>query len=88
MANWPEHTVEQRTLYLVAEVGELAEAILHLVRQRQTGQEHTAALEAVGMEMHDVLWNICELANALNIDLDEAVEKKREMILRKVTKEH
>lgn len=70
-------TIEERTIYTMAELGELAEVIL----KRDTIQD---AKREIGLEMFDVIWNVCDLANKLNIDLEKAfaekmkINKKRE----------
>ena len=56
-------TIEERTIYTMAELGELAEVIL----KRDTIQD---AKKKIGLEMFDVIWNVCDLANKLNIDLE------------------
>lgn len=56
-------TIEERTIYTMAELGELAEVIL----KRDTIQD---AKREIGLEMFDVIWNVCDLANKLNVDLE------------------
>ena len=53
----------------MAELGELAEVIL----KRDTIQD---AKREISLEMFDVIWNICDLANKLNIDLEKAFKEK------------
>src|SRR5690348_14432592 len=73
----PKATVEQRTLFLLTEVGEVAREILRLARSNDPAQ--TDAIKAdLGMEMYDVIWNICDLANLLDIDLEQAFAAKIE----------
>ncbi|AKR10316.1 pyrophosphatase [Bacillus cereus] len=62
-------TIEERTIYTIAELGELAEVIL----KRDTIQD---AKREIGLEMFDVIWNVCDLANKLNIDLEKAFKEK------------
>ncbi|EKS8373981.1 pyrophosphatase, partial [Bacillus cereus] len=62
-------TIEERTIYTMAELGELAEVIL----KRDTIQD---AKREIGLEMFDVIWNVCDLANKLNIDLEKAFKEK------------
>ncbi|MNB87040.1 MazG nucleotide pyrophosphohydrolase domain protein [compost metagenome] len=64
-------TIEQRTLYLMTEVGELAKEVLS-VSFHPTDE----IKENLGYEMYDVVWNIFDLANKLGIDLDQAFKKK------------
>ncbi|PFE01312.1 pyrophosphatase [Bacillus cereus] len=62
-------TIEMRTMYLMAELGELAEAIVKRNEDQNTNRE-------IGLEMFDVIWNVCDLANKLEIDLEEAFQEK------------
>ncbi len=62
-------TIEERTIYTMAELGELAEVIL----KRDTIQD---AKREISLEMFDVIWNVCDLANKLNIDLEKAFKEK------------
>ncbi|MBO1628336.1 MazG nucleotide pyrophosphohydrolase domain-containing protein [Bacillus arachidis] len=62
-------TIEMRTMYLMAELGELAEAIVKRNEDKNTNRE-------IGLEMFDVIWNVCDLANKLEIDLEEAFQEK------------
>ena len=66
-------TIEERTIYMMAELGELAEVIL----KRDTIQD---AKRESGLEMFDVIWNVCDLANKLNVDLEKAFEEKWKLI--------
>ena len=60
-------TIEQRTLYLMTEVGELAKEVLSVSFHPEAEKK-----ENLGFEMYDVVWNIFDLANKLGIDLDKA----------------
>ena len=74
----PEITVEQRMLFLLTEVGEVAREVLRL--SRSADQANADAIKAdLGMEMYDVIWNICDLANLLGIDLEQAFAAKIEI---------
>lgn len=66
-------TIEQRMLYLMTEVGELAKEVLSV--SFHPDEERKANL---GYEMYDVVWNIFDLANKLDIDLTEAFSEKKE----------
>jgi len=74
----PEITVEQRMLFLMTEVGEMTREVLLL-----SGASKQANLDTVkadlGMEMYDVIWNICDLANMLGIDLETSFAAKIEI---------
>lgn len=64
---WPETSPEQRFLFLVEEVGELARVL----------QDRAVAPETDGAEeLFDVIWNVCDLANLLGIDLDSVSDRK------------
>ncbi len=72
---WPDLAPEQRFVYLVSEVGELADAL----RQLDPGATPDAIAEArsqAGYEMYDIVWNLCDLANTLSIDLEAAFAAK------------
>ena len=74
----PEITVEQRMLFLLTEVGEVAREVLQL--SRSADQANADAIKAdLGMEMYDVIWNICDLANMLSIDLEASFAAKIEI---------
>jgi NTP pyrophosphatase (non-canonical NTP hydrolase) len=74
----PEITAEQRALFLLTEVGEVAREVLRL--SVSAGQVNTDAIKAeLGMEMYDVIWNICDLANMLSIDLEASFAAKIEI---------
>jgi NTP pyrophosphatase (non-canonical NTP hydrolase) len=74
----PEITVEQRVLFLLTEVGEVAREVLRL--SRSADQANADAIKAdLGMEMYDVIWNICDLANMLGIDLETSFAAKIEI---------
>lgn len=60
-------TVEERTMYLISEVGELSKSILK-------GNKID-----IGLEMFDVVWNVLDIANKLGIDANEAFHKKMEI---------
>ncbi|EEM70781.1 pyrophosphatase [Bacillus thuringiensis serovar andalousiensis BGSC 4AW1] len=62
-------TIEERAMYTMAELGELAEVILKRDKIQDSKRE-------IGLEMFDVIWNVCDLANKLEIDLEKALKKK------------
>ncbi|ENQ3105081.1 MazG nucleotide pyrophosphohydrolase domain-containing protein [Bacillus sp. 491mf] len=64
-------TIEKRTMYLMAELGELTEAILK--------RNDDNVKREIGLEMFDVIWNVCDLANKLGINLEEAFREKMEI---------
>ncbi|WHT93136.1 MazG nucleotide pyrophosphohydrolase domain-containing protein [Bacillus cereus] len=62
-------TIEERAMYTMTELGELAEVILKRDKIQDSKRE-------IGLEMFDVIWNVCDLANKLEIDLEKAFEEK------------
>jgi len=74
----PQITVEQRVLFLISEVGEVTREVLRL--SRPSDQATVDGIKAdLGMEMYDVIWNICDLANMLGIDLEASFAAKIEI---------
>ncbi|RMF77698.1 MAG: hypothetical protein D6737_17045 [Chloroflexi bacterium] len=71
-------TLERRVAFLVTEVGEVAQEVLSL-SGAYNDADREAALQNLGLEMYDVLWNLCDLANMVGIDLDEAARRKIEI---------
>lgn len=58
-------------MYLMAELGELTEAVLR--------RNDDNIKREIDLEMFDVIWNVCDLANKLEIDLEEAFQEKMEI---------
>jgi len=71
-----DKTPEQRMLYLTSEVGEVSLEVLKLEGFRQGGEDQDQLKENLGMEIYDVVWNLCDLANMFDIDLADAFQKK------------
>ena len=67
-------TIEQRMLYLMSEVGELSKEVLTV-----SFDPNAEKKENLGYEMYDVVWNIFDLANKLDIDLEQAFKRKMEI---------
>lgn len=70
-----QSSMESRMVYLVSEVGEVAKEVLHLMHNPEPDQREVIK-DRLGMEMYDVVWNLLELANKLDIDLESAFKKK------------
>lgn len=81
---WAPKSPEERFLYLVGEVGELAQAVSRLRLGTGIDGDSIEARAEVGAEMYDVIWNVCDLANILAIDLDAAAAAKAEFNRRRV----
>lgn len=65
------NSVERRMLYLTSEVGEVSEEVLKILEKNGD-----ASKENLGMEIYDVIWNLLELANQLDIDVEASARKK------------
>lgn len=78
---WPKRSPEQRALYLVSEIGELASALIEFARAEQDNETLEGKREAVGDEMSDIIWNVCDLAEILSIDLESAILTKQKRML-------
>ena len=71
----PAMTVERRVMFLMTEVGEVTREVLRL--SRSVDQADADAIKAdLGMEMYDVIWNLCDLANMVGIDLETSFAAK------------
>ena len=73
---WLDRTPDQRFRYLISEIGELSN---DLIRLHQKDKELETLKTKIGHEMFDVMWNICDLANLLDIDLEKCALEKREL---------
>ena len=72
---WHDTTPEERAMWLVTEAGELVREVLRLAEA--TGEAEIAGVRhKLGMEMYDVVWNLCDLANIVGVDLEEAFAEK------------
>jgi NTP pyrophosphatase (non-canonical NTP hydrolase) len=72
---WHDTTAEERAMWLVTEVGELLREVLRL--PEAAGEAELAGVRHnLGMEMYDVVWNLCDLANIAGVDLEEAFAEK------------
>ena len=78
-------TLEQRLAYLMSEVGEVAKEVLRLSRDgsedvgKMEATETEVVVENLGMEVHDVIWNLLDLADMVGIDLEEAFKRKAKL---------
>jgi NTP pyrophosphatase (non-canonical NTP hydrolase) len=75
---WHDTTLEQRLLFLVTEIGEVAEEVLRL-SGAVNDVDREEARNRLGLELYDVLWNLCDLANLAGIDLEEHIARKAEV---------
>jgi NTP pyrophosphatase (non-canonical NTP hydrolase) len=70
---WSDRSIDQRFRFLISEIGELSN---ELIKLNNPDQNIAELKRKIGHEMFDVLWNICDLANLLEIDLDKCAREK------------
>lgn len=71
---WNQTDPVVRMLYVTAEIGEVADALNALLAAPSADQD--AAKDGLGHEIFDAIWNLCALANATGIDLEQAASTK------------
>ena len=67
------------TLGLCGEAGEVAEKVKKVLRDRQ-GRFGPEAVEAIGLELGDVLWYVAQLATELGLRLDDVATANLEKL--------
>ena len=73
--NWTDRDPSQRFRYLISELGELSRELLRL----EWGEEDLEQVKRhIAYEMYDIVWNVCDLANQLDIDLEQHFSAKRQ----------
>lgn len=73
---WTDHNPGQRFRYLISEVGELSQELTRL-EWNPTATDVDEIKRNIGHEIYDIVWNLCELANQLEIDLESAFAEKQ-----------
>ncbi len=73
---WKKTSPEQRVLDLVSEIGELSREVLKLTNPNERGVNIEDSRVNLGSEIYDCVWNLCDLANILDIDLEAAFTEK------------
>lgn len=76
--NWPQRSPEERMLYLISEVGELATTLIEVNNSRDNLTDDSKA--RVSEEMVDVIWNVCALAVGYGLDINAAAKEKLEVM--------
>lgn len=66
--------LETRFMFMISEVGELTNDLLKL--KASTVEDQEIIKRNIGHELFDVIWNIFDLSNRLNIDLEVAFKEK------------
>lgn len=76
--NWQGETISTRLHYLKSEVLEATQEIaaISLAKTEEEKEEH---LNNLGLELFDILWNVAEIANRYNIDLNDSAKQKIEI---------
>jgi NTP pyrophosphatase (non-canonical NTP hydrolase) len=72
---WADTTIAERVRFLIGEVQELAEEARLLAAQNDPADQ-AATRTRLGLEMYDVVWNLCDLANIAGVDLEAAFAAK------------
>lgn len=73
---WTDHNPSQRFRYLISEVGELSQELTRL--EWNPAKTDTDDIKRnIGHEIYDIVWNLCDLANQLEIDLETAFAEKQ-----------
>lgn len=62
--------------FAFSEVGELSKELLRL-EWNPTPEEVAIIKQNIGHEIYDIVWNLCDLATQLEIDLETAFAEKR-----------
>ena len=63
---WQVRSPDNRFRYLISEVGELSQDLIRLGHYPEQADQIKADM---AKEMYDIVWNLCDLANVLEIDL-------------------
>ena len=76
-----DNTLERRVMFLMTEVGEVAQEALDIAfeQERNPDADLSELKERLGLELHDVVWNVFDLAAILDIDLEAAFRQKIEL---------
>jgi NTP pyrophosphatase (non-canonical NTP hydrolase) len=74
-----EINLERRVLYLVTELGEMSKDLLKATDSDQSVEKQKEHLKNLGLEIFDVFWNLTDIANRLDIDLEKAFTRKMEI---------
>ena len=74
-----DNSITYLSLALCGEAGEIADKVKKVIRD-QNGKYSPPDLEAIAMEIGDVLWYAANLANALGYDFDRVAAMNLEKI--------
>ncbi len=73
---WTDRNPSQRFRYLISEVGELSKELTRL-EWNPAETDLSEIKRNIGHEIYDIVWNLCDLANQLEIDLENAFAEKQ-----------
>lgn len=72
---WSKESLKTRLDYLHSEVQEAIEEVYEY-NKAETQEDQERIREKLSLELFDIIWNVAELANRFDIDLEVASEKK------------
>lgn len=81
--DWQDRTPDNRFRYLITEIGELSEELIRLHHHPEDAEQIKVDM---AKEMYDIVWNLCDLANVLEIDLEPHFEEKYQTNLKRTWK--
>lgn len=73
---WDKEPLATRLKYLKSEFKEVTDEI-NAYLQTDSDEEREDIRKSLGHELHDMIWNIADIANRFNIDLEKACEEKK-----------
>lgn len=75
---WDKVPLETRLKYMESEYCEVLQEV-EGIQRAQTEEMKDQHKRNLGYELHDLIWNIAELANRFGIDLEAACLEKRQI---------
>jgi len=67
------NSLEERAMFLSTEIGELIKELLKYLGMYGTIGRN-GSVQRTGQEISDVIWNLCDIANRLGLDLNVEME--------------
>lgn len=80
---WSKHPLSVRLKYFREECEEFLKELSSWDLAVTPEQRYKAKL-SIGFEMYDIIWNLAEIANRLEINLDEVARLKQEINAKRV----
>ena len=75
---WDEEPLEVRLKYMRSEFKEVLDEV-EAYQQADSEEAKEQIKRKLGYELHDLIWNISDLANRFGIDLEESCWEKRQI---------